>query len=213
MFIARFGTDQTTTLRQRAEVLVQIRRIRGHRFRFGTARGSLVAMATGSADRPGRRALIWALTAFAGYTSVMLGLEQQMRRSGGPGIIAFELAGNATRAQQIMSAWGDDGRRAAHRSMQLDFGYMATYGALTALLINFARRRLGHPAAVCLAVIPAVAGDAVEGVALLNVLAGTNIDENARRARRAAIVKFIVLIAALLYTGGAYLRKPGLPAD
>src|SRR6476659_4477639 len=89
-----------------------------------------------------RRHLIWAVTAFAGYTSAMLALERRMRRSGGPGIIAFELAGNAERAQRIMSAWGDDGRRAARRSLQLDFGYMATYGALTALLVDYARRRL-----------------------------------------------------------------------
>ena len=151
--------------------------------------------------------LIWAITAFAGYTSVMLALERQMRRSGGPGIIAFELAGNASRAQRIMSAWGDDGRRAARRSLQLDFGYMATYGALTALLVDSARRRLGHPAAVCLGVIPAVGGDAVEGVALLNILDGNNIDSNARRARGAAIVKFAVLVGALLYTAGAYLPR------
>jgi hypothetical protein len=72
--------------------------------------------------------LAWAVTAFAGYTWVMLTLERQMHRSGGPGIIAFELAGNAERAQRIISAWGDDGRRAARRSLQLDFGYMATYG-------------------------------------------------------------------------------------
>lgn len=126
-----------------------------------------------------------------------------MRRSGGPGIIAFELAGNAERAQQIMDAWGDDGRRAAHRSMQLDFGYMATYGTLTALLLDFARRRFGHPAAVCLSVVPAVAGDAVEGVALLNVLAGNDIDRNARLARSAALTKFGILAGALLYVAGA----------
>lgn len=153
------------------------------------------------------RDLIWAVTAFAGYTSVMLALERQMHCSGGPGIIAFELAGSAPRAQRIMSAWGDDGRRAARRSLQLDFGYMLTYGALTALLVDSARRRLGHRAAVCLGVIPAVAGDAVEGVALLNVLDGNNIDSNARRARGAAIVKFAVLVGALLYTAGAYLPR------
>jgi hypothetical protein len=151
--------------------------------------------------------LIWAVTAFTGYTSVMMALERQMHRTGGPGIVAFELAGNDTRAQRIMSAWGDDGRRAARRSLYLDFGYMATYGALTALLVNYARRRLGHPAAVCLGVIPAVAADAMEGVALLNVLAGNNINDNARRARRAAIVKFVVLVGALLYTARAYLPR------
>ena len=149
--------------------------------------------------------LIWAITAFAGYTSVMVALERRMHRAGGPGIIAFELAGNATRAQRIMSAWGDDGRRAARRSLQLDFGYMATYGVLCALLVDYARRRLGHPAVVCLGVILAVGADALEGIALLNVLAGISIDDNARRARGAAIVKFVVLVGALLYTAGAYL--------
>jgi hypothetical protein len=148
-----------------------------------------------------------AATAFAGYTSVMLAQERQMHRAGGPGIIALELAGNATCAQRILSAWGDDGRRAARRSLQLDFGYMATYGALTALLVDYARRRLGHPGAVCLGVIPAVGADALEGVALLNVLNGNNIDDNARRARSAAITKFVVLAGALLYTAGAYLPR------
>ena len=151
--------------------------------------------------------LIGALTAFAGYTSVMLALERQMHRCGGPGIIAFELAGNAERAQRIMSAWGDEGRRAARRSVQLDFGYMTSYGVLTGMLVDYARRRLGHPAAVSLSVVPAVAADALEGVALLNVLAGNNINANAHRARIAAIIKFIVLIGALLYTGGAYLPR------
>ena len=165
------------------------------------------ATVSGSSNRHRRNALIWATTAFAGYTSVMLALERQMHRAGGPGIIAFELAGNATRAQRIMSAWGDDGRRAARRSLQLDFGYMATYGALTTLLVDSARRRLGHPAAVCLGVVPAVGGDALEGVALLNVLNGNNIDGNARRARSAAITKFVVLVGALLYTAGAYLPR------
>jgi hypothetical protein len=162
---------------------------------------------SGSGNRGRRRDLIWAATGFAAYTSVMLALERQMRGTGGPGIIAFELAGNTTRAQQIMSAWGEDGRRAARLSLQLDFGYMATYGALTALLVDQARRRRNHPAAVCLGVLPAVGADALEGVALLNVLAGNDIDGNARRARRAATVKFLLIAGALLYTGGAYLPR------
>jgi hypothetical protein len=154
-----------------------------------------------------RSHLTWAVTAFVGYTSVMLALDRQMQRGGGRGMIAFELAGDADQAQRIMASWDDGGRRAARRSLQLDFGYMATYGVLTALLVNYARRRLGHPAVVCLGVVPAVVGDALEGVALLKVLAGNNIDANARCARRAAISKFAVLAGALLYTGTAYLPR------
>jgi hypothetical protein len=90
-------------------------------------------------------------------------LERRMRRSGGPRIIPFELAGNATRAQHIMARWGDDGQRAARWSLWLDFGYMLTYGTLTALLVDRVRRRRGHPFALPLAVVPAVVANAIEG--------------------------------------------------
>lgn len=69
---------------------------------------------------------------------------------------------------------------------------LATYGALTALLVDYARRRLGHRAAVCLGVVPAGVADAAEGVALLIILASKDIDANARGARRTAIAKFVV---------------------
>ena len=45
--------------------------------------------------------LAWAVTAFVGYTSVMLTLERQLHRSGTPGIIAFELATRATDCQRM----------------------------------------------------------------------------------------------------------------
>jgi hypothetical protein len=80
------------------------------------------------------------------YTLVMLLLERRMRATGGPGIIPFELAGSATRAEDIMTRWGSDGQRAARLSLWLDFGYMATYGTFTVLLVDGVRRRRRHPA-------------------------------------------------------------------
>lgn len=124
---------------------------------------------------------IWAnrlgasMMAFVGYTAVMLVLERRMRQAGGAGIIPFELAGNASRAEAIMARWGSDGQRAARLSLWLDFGYMATYGTLMALLVERMRRRRGHPAAMPATVIVAVAGDALEGVSLLKVLNGTRV--------------------------------------
>jgi hypothetical protein len=41
---------------------------------------------------------------FVGYTGVMLSIERRLRRTGGPGIIAFELAGNASRAEALAAA-------------------------------------------------------------------------------------------------------------
>ena len=41
----------------------------------------------------------WSASAFLGYTAVMLLLERGMRKTGGPGIVAFELAGSAARGR------------------------------------------------------------------------------------------------------------------
>src|SRR5690242_1781841 len=129
----------------------------------------------------------------------MLVLERRMRRSGGPGIIPFELAGSESRAEEIMTRWGSDGQRAARLSLWLDFGYMTTYGILTALLVDRTRRWRGHSAVLPAAAIVAVAGDAVEGVSLLKVLQRSRIGVHARRARIAALIKFAVLAGALGY--------------
>lgn len=144
--------------------------------------------------------------AFTGWTALMLVLERRMRAAGGPGIIPFELAGNASRAEAIMARWGDDGQRAARISTWLDFGYMATYGNLLALLVERTRRRCGHPAGLPAFVGVAVAGDAVEGVSLLNVLRGHRVADNARRARTAALIKFAVLVLSLAYVAVGSMR-------
>ena len=142
-----------------------------------------------------------ATAAYAGYSVVMLALERRMRKTGGPGIIPFELAGNASAAEAIMARWGSEGERAARLSMWLDFGYMSTYGTLMALLVDRARRRRGHPAVLPALVGVAVAGDAVEGVSLLKVLDRDRVGHYSRRARQAALIKFAVLALALGYVG------------
>lgn len=141
-----------------------------------------------------------AAAVFAGYTAVMMRLESRMRAAGGPGVVPFELAGTAAKAEAIMERWGPDGRRAARQSMWLDFGYMTSYGILLGLLVDRRRRRLGHAAWVPALAAGAVAADAVEGVALLRVLDRRDIAANAGRARVAASIKFAVIAAALGYS-------------
>jgi hypothetical protein len=152
-----------------------------------------------ASDQPRSRKILAATGAFVGYTAVMTILERRMRATGGPGIIPFELAGSGYRAEQIMTQWGREGRRAARVSTWLDFGYMTTYGTLVALLIDRARRRRGHPRALTAVAAVAVAGDAVEGVSLLRVLNRQHVDSYARRARTAALIKFAALAGALGY--------------
>jgi len=150
-------------------------------------------------DRMRDHKILAATGAFAVYTAIMAVLERRMRGTGGPGIIAFELAGSGFRAEQIMTQWGRDGQRAARTSMWLDFGYMTTYGVLAALLIERARLRWGHPRALTSAAMVAVAGDAIEGVSLIKVLDRERVDVHARRARAAALAKFAALVGALGY--------------
>lgn len=150
-------------------------------------------------DRIRDNRLAAAGVAFLVYTTVMLWLERRMRATGGPGIIPFELAGSAAKAEDIMTRWGSDGQRAARISLWLDFGYMATYGTYTALLVDSARRRRGHSVALPATVIVAVGADATEGVSLLRVLNRTRVAVHARRAQIAALIKFAVLVGFLGY--------------
>ena len=143
---------------------------------------------------------------FVGYAGVMLSIERRLRRTGGPGIIAFELAGSESRAGDMMAAWGPEGQRMARLSLWLDFGYMLTYGALTAVLLDRTRRRRGHAAVIPAFAMGAVAGDAIEGISLLNVLDGRRVAANARRARMAALAKFAVLAASLGYLAAGRAR-------
>lgn len=140
-----------------------------------------------------------AAAAFVGYTAVMMRLEKQLRATGGPGVISFELAGSAAKAEDVLDSWGPDGRRAARQSLWLDFGYMTSYGILLGLLVDRRRRRRGHPAWLPAVAAGAVAGDALEGVTLLRVLDRRDIAANARVAQIAASIKFALIAAALGY--------------
>lgn len=93
---------------------------------------------------------------------------------------------------------------------------MATYGTFAALLVDRARRRSGHRAALLATVIVAVAAHAIEGVSLLKVLDRTRVAVHARRAQIAALIKFAALACALAYVATDKSRtdeflKMGLP--
>jgi hypothetical protein len=74
--------------------------------------------------------------------------------------------------------------------------------------VEHARCRQGHSAALPLLAVGAVAGDAIEGVSLLKVFGGNQIDMYARRARRAALVKFAVVAVCLAYAAVGYVKPP-----
>jgi hypothetical protein len=164
-----------------------------------------------------RRRTLWllGLTTAALFGALAL-LDLRMQDTGGPGIVPFELAGSAERANEILGQWGEDGRAAARASLWLDFPFLLAYSAflsLAALAVrDIARRRgwdrLARPG-TAVAVLPWVAGacDAVEDVCLLLVLGGHGGSVAPAVATGFAIAKFIGLavVEAYLLAGLATL--------
>jgi hypothetical protein len=142
-------------------------------------------------------------------------LEQIMKRTGGAGIIALELAGSRERARKLMDRWGTEGRAAARKSLLLDFVFPPTYASFQALACLASSDALAHRGQNGLAAAgpvlawsqAAAAGfDYLENVSLLLVLGGRE-RRFAPLARRAALVKFALLALGLGYVGLAAVPR------
>ena len=141
-------------------------------------------------------------------------LERRMKRTGGGGIVPFELAGTRKRARHTMTMWGEDGRSAARTSLLLDYPFLVAYTGLNLAVTELAATALPKPLAalgpaVAAGQVAAAACDAAENTALLGVLSGR--DQRLPAVARAfATVKFALLGAGWLYTAAglvAWLRS------
>jgi hypothetical protein len=137
----------------------------------------------------------------------MFSQERRMRRSGGPGIVGLELAGSPRRVDEILAAWGPEGQAAARRSLLIDYGVLASYGPLMAILCRRSAERLRRRGGGGLARFgPVLAGgqlaaavcDVGENTALLAVLQGRRGHLPAV-ARACAVLKFSLLGAGAIY--------------
>ena len=85
--------------------------------------------------------LVLAPLAFA-MMFVLSSLDAGLRTPASPyGIVCFELAGDRASAGRMLEAWGSQGRRAAARSLRLDFVFLAAYAPGLALLCAAASDR------------------------------------------------------------------------
>ena len=170
-------------------------------------------MRIGSGASSRRRALIGFGGGQVAVPIPMLALERKMRRTGGPGIIPFELAGTPERSRRIVERWGADGQSAARASLLLDYPYLVSYAGLQAAICGAASDALreagrGRLAAaghlVATAQWGAGAFDAVENTALLGVLAGRS-GRLPGVARTCAGAKFALLGLGWLYAALGFL--------
>jgi len=167
-----------------------------------------------------RRGALLALAPLAfGMMFVLSSLDASLRTPASPnGIVSFEFAGDRASAGRMLEAWGSQGRRAAGRSLRLDFVFLAAYAPGLALLCaavadraRAARSRLAAPGAVLAWGQLAAGGlDALENLALLRVLGGSSQDGWPALAAACAWPKFALVIAGLLYLAtSAVLRLRG----
>lgn len=167
------------------------------------------------APRRRKQALIVLGISTVAFT-VLLELIDPSHVSHGPTILAFEFAGNRSRAAQIMAEWGAKGRNAAHLSLILDYGYMLSYGPffmLAGLAIrDMARTRGWLRLATVGAIVPffaitAAMFDASENVALLLMLGGHGGSFAPPFATVCSTIKFTLIGIAILYVlGGLAVR-------
>lgn len=166
-------------------------------------------MAETSSAASNRRRWLW-ISGLATLVllAVLALLEDRMQRTGGPGIVGFELAGERARAREILAAWGEPGRDAARLSLWIDFPYLVAYGAFWTLAVAATRdwaaarrstrlTRLGG----WLVAFPlaAAAMDAVENATLLVVLGGGGGSIAPSLATVCALAKFALITLAILY--------------
>lgn len=132
--------------------------------------------------------------------------RREIRAAGGPGMLAFELAGTDRAVRAILDRWGEEGQQAARRQLVADFVFIAGYTAALVALAGGSvdtvaqRSWLGFAdAGALLAWGALVAGvlDVIENACLLRILAGAS--ERAVNiaaawvARVAAVAKFFLL--------------------
>lgn len=128
-------------------------------------------------------------------------------------IIDLEFASNAQRLNEMTSAWGEAGNRAAQLSLWVDYAFMPAYAVLFAgLTMLAARATIGRwqTLGLWLALAPCAAWvlDALENALLLSALPpAAPSDAVLTGAAVAAALKFGLLLA-----GAVYILAVGGPA-
>lgn len=155
-----------------------------------------------------RRALRISGIATAVLFVVLAIVDEAIKASGGPGIVAFELAGTTGRVAEILGHWGQQGRDAARVSLAIDFVYLVVYGIFLTLVVlelrDAARRRSWTAYArpgTAIAFLPGIAAacDVVEDVGLWLMIEGEGTARIPPIATAFAAVKFVALAIAIVY--------------
>ena len=147
--------------------------------------------------------LFLALTIIA--TFVLQIVDGALQTAAAPqGIVSYELAGSAAEAGRILASWDANAQLHAAFSLGFDYLYMLAYTvtlALAALWLADVRQDWMRSAGIAIAWSMGVAGlaDALENYFLWQMLVSGATETAAVIAHWAALVKFALIILAVLY--------------
>ena len=131
---------------------------------------------------------------------VLAVIDADIKESGGPGIVSFELEFTSENAREALRQWGDDGRDSAKLSLWLDFAFLVAYAAFFSLAVAAVCEALGWRRWLSLATFPLIAAvcDAVENVNLLLAIGQDGDQPFPFLAGVFALIKFATLTPAQL---------------
>ncbi len=133
---------------------------------------------------------------------VVLGIiDEDIKETGGPGILPFEVEFTSENARETLAEWGEDGRDSAKLSLWLDYAFLVAYAAFFALAVVAVCDALGWRRWLFLATFPLIAAvaDAIENANLLLAIGQDGDQPFPLLAGVFALVKFATLTPAQIF--------------
>jgi hypothetical protein len=155
-----------------------------------------------SGDDTGMRRRLWITGLLAlGLFVLLIAIDEQIKETGGPGIISFEVEFTSENARETLADWGAAGRDDAKLSLWVDFLFLAAYAAFFSLAIRALVDALGWRRWSFLASFPIAAAvcDAIENACLLMTIGQEGDQPWPFLAGAFATVKFLLLTPAQLF--------------
>ncbi len=146
---------------------------------------------------------------------VFQGLDAPLKTSVSPaGIVSFELAGRASKAESILASWDTRAQLYAAFGLGLDYLFMVAYASTLSLAALLVGEKHGGAFAslaprVAWGAFAAAILDAVENLALWRILTHQAMSTCAPLAAFCASLKFTLVILALLFALVGWLKKRG----
>ncbi|HEV2812940.1 MAG TPA: hypothetical protein VGW10_06780 [Solirubrobacteraceae bacterium] len=155
-----------------------------------------------SLDARANRRSLW-ITGLASLALfVLLGvIDEQIKDTGGPGIVSFEVEFTSENARETLAAWGEDGRGDAKLSLWLDYLFLIAYAAFFSLAAIAVIEALGWRRWAFIATFPLAGAicDALENGALLMTIGQDGDQPWPLAAGVFASIKFLLLTPAQLF--------------